>query len=105
MTCDICQKTFTKKDSLRCHLRRSHKKPPPEDKLQSDLYKSFIAENFDMTCDLCDVVFMSFYDARNHYKESHNENNGYIKCCKMKLKAVSIVKSHIDFHSDPDMFM
>lgn len=101
--CDICNKSFSSKRLLRNHIRR-HKQLKPEQQSRDDEYNSFIAENMDMSCDQCSAVFNSFYDAQYHYKESHNENNGYIKCCKLKLKKMWVVKSHIDSHWNPEKF-
>lgn len=59
---------------------------------------------FDMTCDRCDNVFDSLEKALTHYIQEHNDQNGYIKCCDMQFSEMSLVKDHIKWHLDPNIF-
>ncbi|XP_031629988.1 zinc finger protein 43-like [Contarinia nasturtii] len=98
--CKICRKMFTTEQSLDYHMRRHQEKDESED----GQFVKFIAENFDMKCDHCDTVFSAFHDARRHYKEFHNDDKGYLKCCKVKLRELWHVRDHIRSHLDPECF-
>lgn len=100
LQCDVCTKVFRKKKAMRMHLMRHTKNYNPLE----EQYHKFMIENFDMKCDQCDYNFTTFYNARNHYKEKHNENNGYLKCCNVKLKTNVFVHDHIKSHLMPDSF-
>lgn len=65
-----------------------------------------ITKYFDMTCDVdgCAVIFESFEEAQTHYEVEHQEPNGYIKCCNLQFRDVRLVKDHINFHLNPDIF-
>lgn len=97
--CDICQEMFHSQRKLVFH-KKMHEKDPYDKKL----YDQFIAENFDMTCDQCDEKFTTFQDARRHYKDKHNEEQGWIKCCRKKLKSPQHIRDHIKKHLNPETF-
>lgn len=96
----MCGKSFTSKVGLKKHLLR-HMEVNTSEESQ---YDKFIKENFDLSCDKCDAIFLSFHDARRHYKELHNERKGYIKCCKIRLRELSMVTDHINSHMNPTNF-
>lgn len=96
--CPICQKFFTSKDYLEVHIRKHETRT---DGIEDEQHLKFIAENFDMKCERCDTIFRSLYEARAHYKDAHNDGGGFIKCCNVKLKRVSMIKGHIESHLNP----
>lgn len=82
------------------HLKRHYE----NDEVKDEQYIKFIRESFDMKCDFCDNIFSGLCDARRHYKDAHNEDNGYIKCCDIKLNKLPLVEDHIRSHLDPEFF-
>lgn len=66
--------------------------------------ENFINENFNLKCDHCDTIFSGFYDARRHYKDAHNDDNGYLRCCNLKLNQMILVRDHIRSHLNPESF-
>lgn len=99
ISCDICKKLFASHDGLQRH-KKIHTNNSTEDKL----HNQFIADNFDMSCDLCNGTFTSFYETRQHYKECHNEEKGYVKCCRAKLRSFADIRDHIKKHLNPETF-
>lgn len=97
--CDICKKKFKRKQSFIGHVK-SHATVENEEQNQRE---KLIAENFGK-CDFCDVIPVTLHEARYHYKEKHNVNDGYIKCCKLKLKTKCSIRDHIEFHLNPERF-
>lgn len=63
-----------------------------------------IPDYFDMSCDECPTIMKSFKHAISHYLEEHQIVKGYVKCCGKKLKAPSIVRDHIEFHQNLNIF-
>lgn len=58
----------------------------------------------DLTCDFCKTTFESLRVARSHYMVQHGMRDGYIKCCKRRLKIRSHIINHIEWHKNPDAF-
>lgn len=59
---------------------------------------------FDTTCDICSIELKSLKRAITHYKKSHQIDEGYIKCCGLKLKHDRLVSDHIRWHQNPEIF-
>lgn len=97
--CDICKKLFASQDGL-----QRHKKLHTKDLTENKVHNQFIADNFDLSCDLCANTFTTFYEARQHYKECHNEEKGYVKCCRTKLRSAADIREHIKTHLNPETF-
>lgn len=97
--CDICHKLYASADSL-----QRHKKVHANNLTENKLHNQFIADNFDLSCDLCSNTFTTFYEARQHYKEVHNEEKGYLKCCRTKLRSAADIREHIKTHLHPETF-
>lgn len=57
-----------------------------------------------MTCTLCTTIFTSLQDARDHYLQAHENRGGFVTCCKVKIKTMTEVEDHIEWHSNPDLF-
>lgn len=57
-----------------------------------------------MSCSMCPTMFDSIQNARQHYLEVHRLRNGYLRCCQIKMKSLTEVKEHIEWHSNPDLF-
>lgn len=59
-----------------------------------------------MKCDWdgCEVVFDSLEMAQSHYLKKHKTTDFYIKCCDLKFKEASLVKDHLAWHENPDVF-
>lgn len=51
------------------------------------------------------VQFQSLNEAQVHYFNEHNITRGYIKCCDMKLREDNIVKEHIAYHKNPELYL
>lgn len=66
--------------------------------------KKIFAQYFDTTCDLCSIDLKSLKRAIPHYKREHQIDEGYIKCCGLKLKRDKLVNDHIRWHINPDIF-
>ncbi|XP_031622031.1 zinc finger protein 888-like [Contarinia nasturtii] len=66
--------------------------------------KEIFDENFDTTCDICSIELKSLRRAITHYKNEHQIDDGYIKCCGLKLKRDKLVADHIKWHEYPEMF-
>lgn len=58
----------------------------------------------DMSCSMCPTMFDTIQNARQHYLEIHRLRNGYLRCCQIKMKSLTEVKEHIEWHSNPDLF-
>lgn len=63
-----------------------------------------MAKNFDMTCDVCSIDLKTLTNAVTHYKKEHKIDDGYIKCCGLKLKRENTVSDHIKYHINPNIF-
>lgn len=61
---------------------------------------------FDLKCDWieCDVMFDSLEMAKSHYWDYHRSTDFYIKCCNSKFKEPNLVKDHIAWHLNPNIF-
>lgn len=59
---------------------------------------------FNMKCDVCKNVFESLEEALTHYNQMHDDQNGYIKCCNLQFKDVSLARDHLKWHMNPDIF-
>lgn len=59
---------------------------------------------FDMKCDNCPVEFQSLAEAQSHYVSEHQVQRGYIKCCDLKLREETVIREHISFHSNPELY-
>lgn len=66
--------------------------------------KEIIWKKFDLKCDECLVEFCALNEAQVHYLNEHNNNRGYIKCCDIKLREELMVKEHIAYHKNPDIY-
>lgn len=71
------------------------------DPLQS---KEIFTKNFDTTCDICSADLKSLKRAISHYKIEHQIDDGYIKCCGLKLKREKLIDQHIQWHINPSIF-
>lgn len=78
------------------------KKHQLNNETENSEYVKFIADNFDTKCDYCDVTLLAYHDARRHYKQFHGIDKGYLKCCKVKLRELWLVKDHIESHLNPN---
>lgn len=61
-------------------------------------------QNFDTSCDICSIELKSLRRAISHYKNEHQIDEGYIKCCGLKLKRDKLVNDHIRWHINPEIF-
>lgn len=100
--CSICMKMFTTEGVLKRHMKRHKKNDENENNYEQ--YEKFITESFNLHCDFCDRIFNGFEDAQQHYKDAHNDENGYIKCCNLKLNKLYLVMDHVRSHLDPTRF-
>lgn len=66
--------------------------------------KDAIWTQFDLKCDNCTVEFQNLNDAQVHYFNEHNMARGYLKCCDMKLREDVMVKEHMAYHKNPDIY-
>lgn len=59
-----------------------------------------------MSCDWdgCNSIFETFEEAQTHYEYEHQDTNGYVKCCDLKLNEKRLVKDHIKWHLNPEVF-
>lgn len=64
--------------------------------------EEYIAKHFDKSCDNCDIMLESFQHARTHYLLEHGDAKGYLKCCDIRLRTITTITEHIEFHQDPD---
>lgn len=64
-----------------------------------------IWQNFDRHCDDCSTEFESLTEAQVHYLNEHNNGRGYVKCCNMKLREDMMIKEHIAYHKNPDIYV
>lgn len=63
----------------------------------------YVMAYFDMSCDQCDTTFQSFPDAKRHYLREHSEPKGYLKCCGKKLRTLTFIEEHIQWHQNPQI--
>lgn len=66
--------------------------------------KEIFMQYFDTTCDLCSIELKSLRRAISHYRNEHRIDEGYIKCCGLKLKRDKLVDDHIRWHINPEIF-
>lgn len=59
---------------------------------------------FNLKCDECPTEFQALNEAQVHYLNEHNNSRGYIKCCDMKLREEHMIKEHIAYHKNPDIY-
>lgn len=80
--------------------------PKSVDKLIIDPIQSkqVFAQHFDTTCDICSVELKTLKRAISHYKHQHKNDEGYVKCCGLKLKRDKLVDDHIQWHLNPEIF-
>lgn len=62
----------------------------------------YVISHFDMSCDQCEAMFESFPHARRHYLSDHGDSKGYIKCCSKKMKSLTAIDEHIQWHKNPE---
>lgn len=72
--------------------------------LEQDLIESILSEKCDSRCDICkvDLNTASLELTKNHYSEKHGIENGYIKCCELKLTTDIKINNHIQYHLNPN---
>lgn len=74
------------------------------DTIDPIISKEIFTQHFDTTCDICSDDLKSLKRAIAHYKHEHNIEEGYIKCCGLKLKRDKLVSDHIRWHINPEIF-
>lgn len=60
--------------------------------------------NFDTTCDFCHLDLKTLGKAIEHYRDVHDFDEGYVKCCGLKIKRKALVLDHIRWHIKPEIF-
>lgn len=65
-----------------------------------------MSKYFDLSCDWegCDIMFDSLEMAKSHYSDCHQSDDFYIKCCDAKFREPNLVKDHVAWHQNPDIF-
>lgn len=74
------------------------------DRLDAATRRNIFVSNFDTTCDICSIDLRSLKRAITHYKLKHGIEEGYIKCCGLKMKRDKLVEDHIRWHINPEIF-
>lgn len=77
-----------------------------EAKRKKDEEYKMMSTYFDLKCEWneCDVMFDSLEMAKSHYWDYHRSTDFYIKCCNSKFKEPNLVKDHIAWHLNPNIF-
>lgn len=77
-----------------------------EAKRKKDEEYKVMSTYFDLKCDWneCDITFDSLEMAKTHYWDCHRSTDFYIKCCDSKFKEPNLVRDHIAWHLNPDIF-
>lgn len=99
--CTHC--SFLKREDLHEHVKVIHE-VEIEEKRKKQQEKDLLAKYFDLSCDKCEAVFDSLLEAITHYQNVHDDPNGYIKCCNIKFQDANLVKDHVQFHENPEIF-
>lgn len=63
-----------------------------------------IWSNFNMTCEQCPVQFHTLTDAQMHYPNAHDVTRGYLRCCDLRLREENVIKEHIAYHANPELY-
>lgn len=72
-------------------------------KLSRATINATIGEHFDLSCDHCSAELKTLKQTVDHYANEHGED-GYMKCCDMRLKLRFQVEDHVRWHLDPNVF-
>lgn len=59
---------------------------------------------FNLKCDECPTIFQELNEAQVHYLNEHNNSRGYITCCNMKFRDEFMIKEHIAYHKNPEIY-
>lgn len=66
--------------------------------------KEVLAEHYDKICDCCGECLPPLFEhIQAHYKQQH-AMDGFVKCCKRKLKTIDNVTEHVISHMYPDYY-
>lgn len=60
-------------------------------------------EYFNLNCEICKYKCISLTEMSKHYREKHNQSKATVKCCRRKLN-FNLIRDHILFHLNPDVF-
>lgn len=63
-----------------------------------------ILKYFDMNCDNCAERFTSVEEAQYHYHTQHDIQNGYVKCCDRRYNSAQLVREHLLYHMNEQLF-
>ncbi|XP_055314291.1 zinc finger protein 665-like [Sitodiplosis mosellana] len=102
--CNLCEKNFERGYIYKAHVERVHKEidliePEPE---EDDLE---ISDYVDASCDLCsEKTFTSFNAVQSHYLDVHGTKDGYVKCCQKKFHRLHLIRDHMEWHRNPNIF-
>lgn len=101
--CNLCDKYFPRHYLYKYHIERAHKNIElPEAEKDDFLIDS---DYIDASCDMCsEKAFTSLNAVKRHYLDAHNEKDGYIKCCKEKFKRIHLIRDHMEWHKNPNIF-
>lgn len=99
--CNLCDKYFERGYIHKRHMERKHKEilsePEPGDLEISDY--------IDASCDLCtEKTFATFNAVQMHYLDVHKVRDGYVKCCQKRFNRIRLIKEHIEWHTNPNIF-
>ncbi|XP_055611729.1 zinc finger protein 558-like [Uranotaenia lowii] len=90
--CDICRESFNTEKRLKNH-RRTHLDALPEE------------ERISFECNECGKFFCTKYDMKRHQANAHiKERNFECDICHKTFKTKSVLKIHIERHSDERKF-
>lgn len=72
--------------------------------LDQDKIELILSQNYDSQCDICkeDLNTLSLERIKEHHKQKHSIEDGYIKCCDLKLRTNVKIHNHIQYHLHPN---
>lgn len=72
--------------------------------IDQDKIELILSQNYDSQCDICkeDLNTLSLQRIKEHHKQKHNIEDGYIKCCDLKLTTNVEIHNHIQYHLHPN---
>lgn len=83
-------------------MERKHKEIDLDEPEVDDLE---ISDYIDASCDRCaEREFSTFNAVVAHYSDVHNTKDGYVKCCSKKFHRLNLIRDHIEWHRNPNIF-
>lgn len=85
-------------------MKRKH--PETEQQIRDQRQDDLIFPDYvDASCDICGATtFATYNELKSHYADIHNTGTGPVTCCQKKFLVFCILRDHIAWHNNPDIF-